>query len=219
MPPSGRLTLSTQRPWCRRSRPHCWTTPRQTASPSRQRTRCLPTSATGSFAPYSQVRALVQQLTAPSGAACVRHTQQCPSPCYGRPVLSTTPFVPSGRQQCPWPQHMMGGCPRTPTITPHPIAAADPVCGDGRCEAPWEFPAWGPFGCSADCGAQPNTTRAVVVATADFAGHPSLSAATLQASASWNLCLEDGARRKRGEPDLCWCGSVVRGVVGLRACC
>ena len=38
-------------------------------------------------------------------------------------------------------------------------------------------------------------------------------------SASWNLCLEDGARRKRGEPDLCWCGSVVRGVVGLRACC
>ena len=24
---------------------------------------------------------------------------------------------------------------------------ADPVCGDGNCEYPWEFPAWGRFGC------------------------------------------------------------------------
>ena len=23
----------------------------------------------------------------------------------------------------------------------------DPVCGDGNCEYPWEFPAYGPFGC------------------------------------------------------------------------
>lgn len=23
----------------------------------------------------------------------------------------------------------------------------DPVCGDGNCEWPWEYPAWGPFGC------------------------------------------------------------------------
>ena len=23
----------------------------------------------------------------------------------------------------------------------------DPVCGDGNCEYPWEFPAWGRFGC------------------------------------------------------------------------
>ena len=25
----------------------------------------------------------------------------------------------------------------------------DPVCGDGVCESPWEFPAWGNFGCRA----------------------------------------------------------------------
>jgi hypothetical protein len=25
----------------------------------------------------------------------------------------------------------------------------DPVCGDGHCEWPWEFPAWGIFGCRA----------------------------------------------------------------------
>ena len=25
----------------------------------------------------------------------------------------------------------------------------DPICGDGNCEWPWEFPAWGPFGCRA----------------------------------------------------------------------
>lgn len=83
-------------------------------------------------------------------------------------------------------------------------AFTDPVCGDGRCDAPWETPAWGPFGCAADCGAQPNLTRAVVAATADFAGHPSLSPATLREAASWNLCLEDAARRRRGEADLCW---------------
>ena len=23
----------------------------------------------------------------------------------------------------------------------------DPVCGEGNCEYPWEFPAWGRFGC------------------------------------------------------------------------
>lgn len=38
----------------------------------------------------------------------------------------------------------------------------DPVCGDGNCEWPWEFPAWGRFGCKADCGTNPNTTSIVV---------------------------------------------------------
>ncbi len=30
----------------------------------------------------------------------------------------------------------------------------DPVCGDGNCEWPWEFPAWGRFGCRAGARAQ-----------------------------------------------------------------
>jgi hypothetical protein len=81
----------------------------------------------------------------------------------------------------------------------------DLVCGDGRCEAPWEFPAWGPFGCRADCGAQPNTSAVLVTVSADFLGHPSLSPRMLMAGVRWNLCLDDAARRERGETDLCWC--------------
>ncbi|KXZ48315.1 hypothetical protein GPECTOR_29g9 [Gonium pectorale] len=80
----------------------------------------------------------------------------------------------------------------------------DPVCGDGNCEWPWEFPSWGRFGCKADCGSNPNTTSIVVNVRADFTGHPSISARVLMNNAKWNLCLEDEARRKRGEADLCW---------------
>jgi len=80
----------------------------------------------------------------------------------------------------------------------------DPACGDGRCEAPWEFPAWGPFGCRADCGRNLNTTHMLVTVTADFVGHPSLSPRVLMAGVHWNLCLDDEARRRRGEADLCW---------------
>lgn len=28
----------------------------------------------------------------------------------------------------------------------------DPICGDGTCEAPFEFAAFSRFGCKADCG-------------------------------------------------------------------
>ncbi|KAL6750531.1 hypothetical protein V8C86DRAFT_2809369 [Haematococcus lacustris] len=80
----------------------------------------------------------------------------------------------------------------------------DPVCGDGSCEYPWEFPAWGRFGCKADCGMNPNVTAIVINVRADFTGHPSISPQVLMNNAAWNLCLEDEARRQRGEADLCW---------------
>jgi hypothetical protein len=35
----------------------------------------------------------------------------------------------------------------------------DPVCGDGKCQYPWEFPAFGTFGCQADCGLEQNITQ------------------------------------------------------------
>ena len=41
----------------------------------------------------------------------------------------------------------------------------DPLCGDGICEEPFEFPMYGRFGCSADCGYLPkkyNTTAVSV---------------------------------------------------------
>lgn len=80
----------------------------------------------------------------------------------------------------------------------------DPVCGDGTCEVPWEGPAWGPFGCQADCGLNPNTTKVIVTLSADFTGHPSLSPGTLRAQVSWNLCMRDDLRQTRGLPPLCW---------------
>jgi hypothetical protein len=83
----------------------------------------------------------------------------------------------------------------------------DPVCGDGNCEWPWEFPAWGTFGCRADCGLNDNTTNIVLNVRADFSGHPSISPRVLMSNAVWNLCLKDEARSKRGEVDLCWYGT------------
>jgi hypothetical protein len=80
----------------------------------------------------------------------------------------------------------------------------DPICGDGRCEAPWEMPAWGPFGCEADCGLNPDTRKAIVVVSADFTGHPSLSPAMLRDQVSWNLCMNDTRRAARGLSPLCW---------------
>ncbi|EFJ43954.1 hypothetical protein VOLCADRAFT_95902 [Volvox carteri f. nagariensis] len=92
----------------------------------------------------------------------------------------------------------------------------DPVCGDGNCEWPWEFPSWGRFGCQADCGQNTNTTPIVVNVRADFTGHPSISSRVLMNNAKWNLCLEDEARRKRGEADLCWSSNYVSIVDGSR---
>ncbi|GAX83855.1 hypothetical protein CEUSTIGMA_g11280.t1 [Chlamydomonas eustigma] len=80
----------------------------------------------------------------------------------------------------------------------------DPVCGDGNCEWPWEYPSWGPFGCKADCGTNSNVTSIVVNVKADFTGHPTISPQVLMANAVWNLCLDDPTTRARGEADLCW---------------
>ncbi|EFN56533.1 hypothetical protein CHLNCDRAFT_144169 [Chlorella variabilis] len=80
----------------------------------------------------------------------------------------------------------------------------DPVCGDGACEAPIEFAAFGRFGCKADCGVEPNTTRLLVKVRSNFGGHPLLAPRLLMAAARWNVCLMDAARRQRGDPDLCW---------------
>ena len=65
---------------------------------------------------------------------------------------------------------------------------------------------YSPLPCHAitDCGRNPNTTSIVVNVRADFTGHPSISPRVLMNNAKGNLCLEDEARRKRGEADLCW---------------
>eukprot|EP00884_Botryococcus_braunii_P002328 jgi/Botrbrau1/12096/Bobra.0186s0019.1 len=80
----------------------------------------------------------------------------------------------------------------------------DPVCGDGHCEYPIEYPSFGRFGCKADCGVEAATFPILVQVSNDFVGHPNLSPSTLLAAASWNLCSEDGATSTSGQPDRCW---------------
>lgn len=68
----------------------------------------------------------------------------------------------------------------------------DPVCGDGLCEAPFEYASYSRFGCKADCGRLQevqNLTTVQVDVYFDFA-HPigSIPAADLMTQASWNLC-------------------------------
>ena len=44
----------------------------------------------------------------------------------------------------------------------------DEVCGDGTCNEPFEFPAYGRFGCRADCGSNANLTTMLLQVRADF---------------------------------------------------
>lgn len=73
----------------------------------------------------------------------------------------------------------------------------NPVCGDGLCEEPWEFPQYADFGCRADCGDLPsrfNLTTLQLDLEWDFthiAGSDSL-----RARAQWNLCPASGGEEK-----------------------
>ena len=64
-------------------------------------------------------------------------------------------------------------------------------CGDGVCSAPYEFPAFGRFGCKADCGSATNTISFVIHIQSRFGNSIALSALELMSQASWNLCLQD----------------------------
>ncbi|CAI7758511.1 unnamed protein product [Closterium sp. NIES-54] len=67
----------------------------------------------------------------------------------------------------------------------------DPPCGNRVCERPLEFPAFGRFGCEADCGVLPALRPLTLRLSSAFA-----SLEYAQAS-SWNLC-------PQGLPSLCW---------------
>ena len=58
--------------------------------------------------------------------------------------------------------------------------------------------------CRADCGQETQTTDILVQVKSNFVGSTSVTAATLMAAASWNICLNDATRRSIGEADLCW---------------
>ena len=68
----------------------------------------------------------------------------------------------------------------------------EPQCGDGRCEAPFEFPEYGRFGCKADCNiisVNMNITNIQIDLYYNFS-HPkgSISPIDLMNDAKWNLC-------------------------------
>eukprot|EP00879_Flechtneria_rotunda_P032401 GHRR01035602.1.p1 GENE.GHRR01035602.1~~GHRR01035602.1.p1 ORF type:complete len:274 (+),score=60.02 GHRR01035602.1:334-1155(+) len=71
----------------------------------------------------------------------------------------------------------------------------DPTCGDGICEAPFEFAAFSRFGCKADCGQLSeiqNLTSAQVDVYWDFSHQEaSLPASDLMDQTTWNLCPQD----------------------------
>ncbi|CAL6305586.1 unnamed protein product [Bathycoccus prasinos] len=80
----------------------------------------------------------------------------------------------------------------------------DIPCGDGICQAPYEFPAFGRFGCKADCGVAINLISLVIHIQTKFGNSPALSALELMSQVTWNLCLQDPGRVANDLPDLCW---------------
>lgn len=68
----------------------------------------------------------------------------------------------------------------------------DASCGNGICERPDEYMAFGRFGCLSDCGANPNVSEIVMTISNDFSSEEAMMAA------SWNLCMT------YPKDDLCW---------------
>ena len=68
----------------------------------------------------------------------------------------------------------------------------DAKCGDGRCEAPFEFPEYGRFGCKADCNILTATAQITPIQIDIYYNfsHPkgSVSPIDLMQDAKWNLC-------------------------------
>lgn len=79
-------------------------------------------------------------------------------------------------------------------------------CGDGVCDLPFEFPAYGDLGCQADCGSELDLHPIVVVLQGDFSHSPlgSSQGTNLMSSVSWNLCRVDQDRTDAGLPDMCY---------------
>ncbi|CAI5535825.1 unnamed protein product [Closterium sp. Naga37s-1] len=68
---------------------------------------------------------------------------------------------------------------------------ADLPCGDGTCDRPFQFPAFGRFGCHADCGTFPNLTSVIITFSSQ------LDTQGAAEEPSWNLCMVNPV-------SLCW---------------
>lgn len=99
----------------------------------------------------------------------------------------------------------------TPRLLPAPPALLfplwdDPVCGDGVCSFPVEFPAFGSFGCIADCGLSTVPTSTVTVSITAAYRQNSVVTQSMQeafvAATSWNLCFL--SNHTNVQTQLCW---------------
>ncbi|CAL6333252.1 unnamed protein product [Bathycoccus prasinos] len=72
-------------------------------------------------------------------------------------------------------------------------------CRDGVCQAPYEFPSFGRFGCKADCGPAQNLLQIL--------NSQAVSALDLMGQVKWNLCLKDPGRES---------GTICRIFVGMK---
>ncbi|KAK3286177.1 TRP-like ion channel Pkd2, partial [Cymbomonas tetramitiformis] len=71
----------------------------------------------------------------------------------------------------------------------------DPSCGDTKCSLPQEFPAWGRFGCQADCGLEENVTHLRVWIEHPYTNQDAIDEGNEHVYFTWDMCNENG---------LCW---------------
>lgn len=86
----------------------------------------------------------------------------------------------------------------------------DPKCGDGACGGQWpgEFPAFGRFGCAADCGSAAVKTTLVRVEVSAAFSLNRLTTAAMQdlflQRTHWNLCWDVQTSFPKVPKSLCW---------------
>ncbi|CAI5983985.1 unnamed protein product [Closterium sp. NIES-65] len=156
---------------------------------------------------YSWLNTSIVQVRSSAARLCIIAP---PAPAVCWPLLRTSKPAPPARLPMPMPHHtslLPASRPArtrtarplvSPTSLPLPLFLphlqtlwADPTCGDGSCDRPFQFPAFGRFGCEADCGTFPNLTSVII----RFSSH--LDTQQAADESSWNLCMVDPV-------SLCW---------------
>lgn len=127
--------------------------------------------------------------------------------------FSDHPHLPSMRRQRKQGAHTTPALRKEKHLLSSPPPAAllfplwnDPVCGDGVCSFPVEYPAFGRFGCIADCGLSTLPTSTVTVTVTAGYRQNSVVTQSMQeafvAATRWNLCF--WSNYTNVPTQLCW---------------
>ncbi|CAI5497360.1 unnamed protein product, partial [Closterium sp. Naga37s-1] len=146
---------------------------------------------------------LHQRIPYPPSPTCFPHPTQPPhthplnppSSAFNAP--SNNPLLASTQPSPPAP--ILTACNPflSPSLPCHALQTlwADFTCGDGTCNRPFQYPAFGRFGCEADCGSFPNLTSIIIRFSSQL--HSQQAAE----QSSWNLCMAP-QRFPQGEADF-----------------